>query len=91
MREERALHFVDHPVARRGGVVCESVAHDPPLPAPLSTLLLPHQMGVVMLLGCILIAYSVPTVVFFLMMVRKAQLVIVMLARSELRCSARCE
>lgn len=38
-------------------------------------------MGVLMLLGCILIGYSVPAIVFVMMMMRKAQLVIVMLAR----------
>ena len=38
-------------------------------------------MGALLLLGCILIGYSVPTALFFMILVRKAQLVIVMLAR----------
>lgn len=40
-------------------------------------------MGALLLIGCLLVAYSLPTAIFLLMMVRKAQLVIVMMARSE--------
>jgi len=37
-------------------------------------------MAALLLLGCILIGYALPTAIFFAMMMRKAQLVIVMLA-----------
>jgi hypothetical protein len=39
-------------------------------------------MAALMLLGCILIGYALPTALFFVLFLRKAQLVIVMLARS---------
>jgi len=52
----------------------------------------PPTMAALMLLGCILIGYALPTALFFVLFLRKAQLVIVMLARSVAplpRCTLR--
>ena len=43
------------------------------------------QMGALLLLGCVMIGFALPAALFALLLMRRSQLVIVMLARSATR------